>query len=188
MSQPLSDHERVTTLRVSRAMYPHDALPNEAYEKVVRRIDADARGNDDLRATIEQGIAELDDPTPFSELDAAARLAALQRAEGSPYFELVRATTVVLDQFDQPVPNVHFDDHPNDLAMREHAWSAGQALYESVGAVRTIRTPPYPATHNIGTARMSESPEDGVVNKFGEAHDVPNLFVSDASQFTTGAA
>jgi len=93
-----------------------------------------------------------------------------------------------LDQFGQPVPNVHFDEHPNDLAMREHAWTAGEALYESVGAVGTIRTPPYPATHNIGTARMSERPENGVVNRFGQAHDVPNLFVSDASQFTTGAA
>ena len=93
-----------------------------------------------------------------------------------------------LDQYGQRVPNVHFDDHPNDLAMREHAWHAGQALYESVGALRTIRTPPYPATHNIGTARMSERPQDGVVNAFGQTHDVPNLFVSDASQFTTGAA
>jgi choline dehydrogenase-like flavoprotein len=93
-----------------------------------------------------------------------------------------------LDQFGQPVPNVHFDDHKNDLRMREHAWSAGEALYQAVGATRTIRTPPYPATHNIGTARMSERPEDGVVNRFGQAHDVPNLFVSDASQFTTGAA
>jgi choline dehydrogenase-like flavoprotein len=27
-----------------------------------------------------------------------------------------------------------------------------------------------------------------VVNKWGQAHDVPNLFVSDGSQFTTGAA
>jgi choline dehydrogenase-like flavoprotein len=94
----------------------------------------------------------------------------------------------VVDQHGQPVANVHFDDHANDLAMREHAWSAGEALYESVGAVRTIRTPPYPATHNLGTARMSASPQDGVVNTFGQAHDVPNLFVSDGSQFTTGAA
>ena len=29
---------------------------------------------------------------------------------------------------------------------------------------------------------------DGVVNKFGQTHDVKNLFVSDGSQFTTGAA
>jgi choline dehydrogenase-like flavoprotein len=27
-----------------------------------------------------------------------------------------------------------------------------------------------------------------VVNGFGQSHDVPNLFVSDASQFTTSAA
>ena len=27
---------------------------------------------------------------------------------------------------------------PNDLAMREHAWRAGEALYESVGALRTL--------------------------------------------------
>jgi len=94
----------------------------------------------------------------------------------------------VLDQYGQPVPNVHFDDHPNDLAMREHAYRAAEKIYEAVGAVRTVRTPPYPATHNIGTARMSARPEDGVVNAYGQAHDVPNLFVSDASQFTTGAA
>jgi choline dehydrogenase-like flavoprotein len=94
----------------------------------------------------------------------------------------------VLDQHGQPVPNVHYDDHPNDLAMRDHAWAAGEAVYEAVGATRTYRTPPYPATHNIGTTRMSERPEDGVVNAFGQAHDVPNLFISDASQFTTGAA
>ena len=62
------------------------------------------------------------------------------------------------------------------------------AIYEAVGAVRTLRTPPYPSTHNLGTNRMSEKPQDGVVNKWGQAHDVPNLFVSDGSQFTTGAA
>jgi choline dehydrogenase-like flavoprotein len=100
----------------------------------------------------------------------------------------VTLNTDELDEHGQPVPNVHFDDHPNDLAMREHAWAAGEALYEAVGAVKTVRTPPYPATHNLGTARMSERPEDGVVNAFGQAHDVPNLFVSDGSQFTTGAA
>ncbi len=27
-----------------------------------------------------------------------------------------------------------------------------------------------------------------MVNKFGQTHDVKNLFVSDGSQFTTGAA
>ncbi len=35
---------------------------------------------------------------------------------------------------------------------------------------------------------MSENARDGVVNKFGQTHDIANLFVSDGSQFTTGAA
>jgi choline dehydrogenase-like flavoprotein len=35
---------------------------------------------------------------------------------------------------------------------------------------------------------MSERPVDGVVNKWGQTHDIANLFVSDGSQFTTGAA
>ena len=98
----LSEHARETTLRVARAMYPHDRLPDEAYEKVVRQIDADARGDESIVMTIEQGIAELDDPTPFKDLDADAQLAALQRAEGTPYFALVQATAVV-ELYDNPL-------------------------------------------------------------------------------------
>ena len=30
------------------------------------------------------------------------------------------------DQWGMPTPNVHFDDHPNDVAMREHAYKQGQ--------------------------------------------------------------
>ena len=92
------------------------------------------------------------------------------------------------DKYGMAVPNVHFDDHPNDVAMRAHAWKQGQGIYDAVGATRTMPTPPYPSTHNLGTSRMSEKPRDGVVNKFGQTHDIPNLFVSDGSQFTTGAA
>ena len=34
---------------------------------------------------------------------------------------------------------------------------------------------------------MSESPRDGVCNKWGQTHDLKNLFISDGSQFTTSA-
>jgi choline dehydrogenase-like flavoprotein len=94
----------------------------------------------------------------------------------------------VKDKFGNPVPNVHFDDHANDTAMREHAYSVGQRIYAAAGAVKSFRTPPYPSTHNLGTCRMSEKPADGVCNAFGQTHDIPNLFISDGSQFTTGGA
>jgi choline dehydrogenase-like flavoprotein len=94
----------------------------------------------------------------------------------------------VKDKFGMPVANVHFDDHPNDVAMRNHAYRQGRAIYEAVGATRTFPTTPYPSTHNLGTNRMSENPRDGVVNKWGQTHDIPNLFISDGSQFTSGGA
>ncbi|NSX55789.1 GMC family oxidoreductase [Parasulfitobacter algicola] len=94
----------------------------------------------------------------------------------------------VKDQYGLPAPNVHFDDHPNDIAMRNHAYKQGMAVYEAVGATRVFPTPPYPSTHNLGTNRMSENPRDGVVNGYGQTHDIANLFVSDGSQFTTGGA
>lgn len=94
----------------------------------------------------------------------------------------------VKDKYGLPVVNVHFDDHLNDIAMRKHAYKQGMAVYEAVGATRTLPTPPYPSTHNLGTNRMSENPRDGVVNKWGRTHDVKNLYVSDGSQFTTGAS
>jgi choline dehydrogenase-like flavoprotein len=92
------------------------------------------------------------------------------------------------DQYGMPVPNVHFDDHENDLKMREHAYKQGAAVHEAAGAIKSYHTPPYPSTHNLGTNRMAENPRDGVVNKWGQTHDVKNLFISDGSQFTTGGA
>jgi len=94
----------------------------------------------------------------------------------------------VTDQHGLPVANVHFSDHANDKAMRAHAYKQGIAMYEAVGATRVFPTPPYPSTHNLGTNRMSENARDGVVNKHGQTHDIANLFISDGSQFTTGAA
>jgi len=94
----------------------------------------------------------------------------------------------VTDQHGLPVANVHFSDHANDKAMRAHAYKQGIAMYEVVGATRVFPTPPYPSTHNLGTNRMSENARDGVVNKHGQTHDIANLFISDGSQFTTGAA
>ena len=71
------------------------------------------------------------------------------------------------DQWGLPVPNVHFDDHANDAAMRNHAYKQGTAVYEAVGAKQVFETPPYPSTHNLGTCRMSERPQDGVCQQVG---------------------
>ncbi|MDM0113651.1 GMC family oxidoreductase [Variovorax sp. J22R133] len=100
----------------------------------------------------------------------------------------VTLNTSLKDKWGNAIPNVHYDDHENDLAMREHAFRQGQRVYKAAGAVKSFRTPPYPSTHNLGTCRMGANAKDSVCNAHGQTHDIPNLFISDGSQFTTGGA
>jgi hypothetical protein len=95
MAVQVSEHALDTTLRVARVMFPHDMLPDIAYAKVVKALEAEAE-------TIEQGVTALDDPTPFLELDADAQLEAVRRMEGTEYFDLVRSTAVV-ELYDNPL-------------------------------------------------------------------------------------
>jgi choline dehydrogenase-like flavoprotein len=92
------------------------------------------------------------------------------------------------DGFGLPIPNVHYDDHPNNVAMRNHAYAQGEKMYQALGSVDVMRAPPPPATHNLGANRMSANARDGVVNRWGQSHDIRNLFISDGSQFPTSSA
>ncbi len=41
--------------------------------------------------------------------------------------------------------------------------------------------------HLLGTCRMGDNPRESVVDQWGQAHDVPNLFINDGSIFVTGS-
>lgn len=92
------------------------------------------------------------------------------------------------DQYGLPVPVVTKTYTANDTRLASHGYKQYRAMSEAVGATRVIEMPSYPASHNMGTNRMSAKASDGVVNKWGQAHDVKNLFVSDGSQFTSSGA
>jgi choline dehydrogenase-like flavoprotein len=91
------------------------------------------------------------------------------------------------DQYGLAIPNLHIDDHENDIKLRNHGVKACTRLYEAAGATRVIDTPPMPGSHNMGTARMSARPGAGVVNGWGQSHDIANLFVADGSIFASAA-
>ena len=58
------------------------------------------------------------------------------------------------------------------------------------GAYETMAAPPLRETgwHILGTARMGDDPETSVVDGYGRAHGVANLFVIDGSVMPTSAA
>lgn len=100
----------------------------------------------------------------------------------------ITLSATLKDRYALPVAHVHCDEHPNDVALRSHAQTQGRRIYEAVGAKRVVLSPTPPSTHQMGTARMSADPEQGVTNPYGRAHEVPNLFISDGSVFTTAGA
>ncbi len=94
------------------------------------------------------------------------------------------------DERGLPVPILSYAEHPNTVAMKRHAISQARSIYESLGATEFRDTGNYEGfgCHNMGVARMSADPKDGVTNRWGQSHDIPNLFVSDGSLFSTSAA
>ena len=59
--------------------------------------------------------------------------------------------------------------------------------HQAAGAVEVQPIPVvrHSAFHLLGTATMGSDPATSVVDQWGRAHDVPNLFIIDGSVFVT---
>jgi choline dehydrogenase-like flavoprotein len=86
------------------------------------------------------------------------------------------------------VPVIEYQNHDNTNVMRDHAIGMSRQMYESLGATKIWGGDAPVGCHNMGVARMSAKPRDGVTNRWGQAHDVPNLFISDGSLFSSSGA
>ena len=64
--------------------------------------------------------------------------------------------------------------------MLEAAGCTDVATYDDDG-------PPGFSVHEMGTARMGRDPRTSVLNGFNQAHDVPNLFVTDGACMTSSS-
>jgi choline dehydrogenase-like flavoprotein len=93
------------------------------------------------------------------------------------------------DVYGIPALKIHMSDGENERAMiKDIGESAGEML-EAAGAknIRTYAHPSAPrwALHEAGIARMGSEPKKSVLNQFQQTHDIKNLFVMDASGFTS---
>ncbi len=88
------------------------------------------------------------------------------------------------DIFGIPQVRVHFQWDENTLKMWEHSKQTAQHILEQAGGEYQghgePESPGY-SLHETGTCRMGNDPLHFVTNRFGQAHDVANLFVADAS-------
>jgi choline dehydrogenase-like flavoprotein len=91
------------------------------------------------------------------------------------------------DIFGIPQLRFHFEWGENELLMWEHSKKMMIDFFKSADGVMwgADSEPNRPGTslHETGVCRMGSDPKTSVTNKWGQAHDVPNLYICDASIF-----
>ncbi|MEC2128701.1 GMC family oxidoreductase [Brevibacillus centrosporus] len=90
------------------------------------------------------------------------------------------------DEYGMPIPKVTFSYQENDRLLYQHAIGQMKQIVEAMGG-----TPEHVVSdtaHLMGGCRMGNDPASSVVNEFGQAHDISNLFIAGASTFVTSGA
>jgi choline dehydrogenase-like flavoprotein len=97
----------------------------------------------------------------------------------------------VRDRWGIPSLRIHMKWGENERALLKDMAVTAAEMLEAAGA-RDIEltqedNPPGLTIHEMGTARMGRDPKTSVLNAFNQAHDVPNLFVTDGSAMTSSS-
>ncbi len=84
---------------MTRAMYPHDHIPDLHYARVVVSLDEKAAGDKEIKGVLEFGVRSLATltgrwPKDFGSLEESEQVAALSRMEDSLFFKTVAAEVV----------------------------------------------------------------------------------------------
>jgi choline dehydrogenase-like flavoprotein len=95
------------------------------------------------------------------------------------------------DDWGLPAARITFDLHADDIATMKWLLEREREILEAAGARKIwsfpIESDLPTSRHLMGTCRMGTEPGKSVVDSFGNAHDVPNLFIVDGSNFVTSA-
>jgi choline dehydrogenase-like flavoprotein len=89
------------------------------------------------------------------------------------------------DKWGLPQIRISFAWGENERHMAKDMADQGEAMLQAAGAVHiaTVREikPGGQTNHEMGGACMGNDPAQSVLNRFNQAHDVPNLFVTDGA-------
>jgi choline dehydrogenase-like flavoprotein len=89
-----------------------------------------------------------------------------------------------------PGIKVYYKLSDNTKSMLKHGMNASKQVFQAAGATVTSSFAPvkYTGWHLMGTARMGDDPNQSVVNRHCQVHEIPNLFIVDSSVFVTSGA
>lgn len=87
------------------------------------------------------------------------------------------------DEYGLPRAQIHFAYGENDEKLIAHGIEKCNEILEAAGGKRAFVVPD--SAHLMGGCRMGKDPKTSVVNEFCQSHDIPNLYICDASVFVT---
>lgn len=95
------------------------------------------------------------------------------------------------DAFGMPLVRIAIRESENDIRMRADMKKQADRILKAAGAVVTLlddeKPAPINAIHEMGTVRMGRDPKTSALNGWNQAHDVPNLFVTDGAAMASSA-
>lgn len=117
------------------------------------------------------------------------------QGEMLPRFEnKVTLHPTLKDKWGMPQLLIDVTHGDNDRKMREDMADTAAEILEYMGLkdVKKFTStdeeyPPGLAIHEVGSARMGRDPKTSILNGHNQAHDVPNLFVTDGAALASSA-
>lgn len=99
----------------------------------------------------------------------------------------------VVDKFGIPVLRFRYKWSDAEIKQAKHMQETFEEIMHSMGAIITSRAKgkednyglktPGDIIHEVGTVRMGDDPKKSALNKWCQAHDCKNLFVTDGAPF-----
>lgn len=91
---PADDEVHAAMVRMARLLYPHDALPDDVYARVLDQVLSDTASGKEFGTRLDAAAAALDERSGVSwlALDAAAQIDAMRSIENEPFFVAIQNT------------------------------------------------------------------------------------------------
>lgn len=128
----------------------------------------------------------------FIHENAARHTSAYMQTSAFPYEQtFLDLDDEVRDPLGDPVCRVTSGPKENESRAVAYAQKKMEEWFRAAGAIEVIRpqaNPPGVSTHAYGGTRMGDNPESNVVDRWGFAHECPNLAILGASVMGTSGA
>ena len=186
--------------------YYHGNRPTGLYIPRFRNLEGQDKDADFLRGYGYQAVTiRMDWMTGMNTKGFGAPLKESLRKPGPWVFALAGFTECLpresnrmylskdkVDRYGIPQVVFDFEWSDNEVNLRRDAQENADRLLKAAGAVITMSgedgmSLPGEGIHEMGTARMGDDPTQSVLNAYNQAHDVPNLFVTDGSFMTSSS-